>query len=282
MNISDKQKVWLVTGSSSGLGRSFVKSIVENGDYVVATARKKESILDLEALYPEQIMALTLDVTDQAQIKQVVQTVITSAGRVDVLVNNAGYGYRAAVEEGMEDEVNLLFQTNFYGPVSLIKAVLPYMRQRRSGAIINVSSIAAVNTFAGSGYYGASKCALEGISSALQKEIEPLGIKVMVVEPGAFRTNFSGRSLKQTEIQISDYKDTAGLRRIENDHSHGTQCGDPDKGAKLIVEAIGAPNPPFKFVLGADAWMVYQQREQMQNDEMEPWLEKSAQTKFED
>ncbi len=282
MNISEKQKVWLVTGTSSGLGRSFVKAIVENGDCVVATARNKEAILDLEALNPGQVMAMALDVTERAQIKQAVQTVLKTVGRVDVLVNNAGYGYRAAIEEGIDEEVELLFRTNFYGPVALIKAVLPYMRQQKSGAIINISSVAAVNTFAGSGYYGASKCALEGISSALKKEVEPLGIKVMVVEPGAFRTNFSGRSLKQTSVSIRDYAGTASLRRIENDRSHGTQCGDPDKGAKLIVEAIRAENPPLKFILGADAWEVYRQREQKQNEEMKSWLEKSSQTRFEE
>lgn len=282
MNISEKQKVWLVTGTSSGLGRSFVKAIAEKGDCVVATARNKEAILDLETLYPEQVIALALDVTDQEQIRQAVQTAVDKLGRIDVLVNNAGYGYRAAIEEGVDEEVELLFRTNFYGSVALIKAVLPCMRKQKSGAIINISSIAAVNTFAGSGYYGASKCALEGVSSALKKEVEPLGIKVMVVEPGAFRTNFSGRSLKQATISIHDYTNTAGLRRIENDHSHGKQCGDPDKGAKLIVEAVGIENPPFKFILGADAWKVYQQREQMQNEEMKPWLEKSCRTKLED
>lgn len=280
MKISKEQKVWLVTGSSSGLGKSLVKAIAEQGDFVVATARKKEAVHELEALYPGRVMPFALDVTDSEQIKETVQAVIEAAGRIDVLVNNAGYGYRAAIEEGTPEEVQLLFQTNFYGPVKLIKAVLPHMRKQRSGAIINISSVAAVNTFAGSGYYGASKCALEGISSALQKETEPLGIKVMVVEPGAFRTNFSGRSLKQTGVKISDYAGTAGLRRIENDHSHGTQCGDPDKGARLIVEAIGTPKPPFKLILGADAWEVYQEWQQAQIEEMQPWLEKSAQTKF--
>lgn len=274
------QKVWMVTGSSSGLGKSFVKAIAEQGDFVAAAARSKEALQELENLYPGQILPIKLDVTDKEQIKRAVETVINTKGRIDGLINNAGYGYRAAVEEGQEKDVDLLFQTNFFGPVSLIKEVLPYMRGMKSGAIVNISSIASVNTFPRSGYYGASKCALEGMSSALQKETEPLGIKVMVVEPGAFRTNFSGRSLKQTELQISDYDSTAGLRRIENDHSHGTQCGDPDKGAKLVLEAIQSENPPFKFILGGDAWEVYRQREQMQNEEMRPWLEKSRQTTF--
>lgn len=281
MNITQTQKVWLVTGSSSGLGKSFVKAIAESGDFVVATARKKEMLTELEAFYPQNVLALTLDVTNKEQIRQVVDRVISSVGRIDGLINNAGYGYRAAIEEGVEEDVELLFQTNFYGPVCLIKEVLPYMRQQKSGAIINISSIAAVNTFAGSGYYGASKCALEGMSSALHKEVERLGIKVMVVEPGAFRTNFSGRSLKQTELQIKDYANTAGLRRIEHDHSHGTQCGDPDKGAKLVMEAIHSQKVPFKLILGGDAWEVYQNREQKQNEEMKPWLDKSKHTSFE-
>lgn len=175
MKIDKTQKVWLVTGSSSGLGKSFVKAIAERGDFVVATARNKETLQELQELYPEQIMALHLDVTKKEQIKQAVQTVIVATGRIDGLVNNAGYGYRAAIEEGVEEEVEQLFRTNFYGPVALIKEVLPAMRQHKSGAIINVSSIAAVNTFAGSEYYGVSQCALEGISSALQKEVAPLG-----------------------------------------------------------------------------------------------------------
>ena len=196
------------------------------------------------------------------------------------MINNAGYGYRAAIEEGVKEEVDLLFQTNFFGPIALIKEVLPYMHKQRSGAIINISSIAAVNAFAGCGYYGASKCALEGMSSALQKETAPLGIKVMVVEPEAFRTDFSGRSLKQSALQIEDYAATAGLRRIENDHTHGTQCGDPDKGTQLVLEVIQAEQPPFCLILGADAWEVYEQKQQAHHQEMTAWLEKSKQTCF--
>lgn len=280
MKIERNKKVYLVTGSSSGLGKSFVKSIIENGDYVVATARNRNMIMPLQELYPKQVLAMELDVTDKEQIQRVVQASVDSFGQIDVLINNAGYGYRAAIEEGTEKDVELLFQTNFYGPVQLMKEVLPHMRKRKSGAIINISSVAATNTFAGSGYYGASKCALEGVSSALRKETDPLGIKVMVVEPGAFRTDFCGRSLRQTKIQIDDYANTAGIRRIENDHSHGTQCGNPDKGAKLIIEVIGTDNPPFKFILGEDAWKVYKQREAEQNEEMRCWLDKSRETAF--
>ena len=253
------QKVWLVTGCSSGLGRSFVRAIVAQGDIAVATARDPETLRLLQAQHPGQVMPLALDVTRRDQIQQVVDHVIGTLGRIDGLINNAGYGYRAAVEEGTPEEVDRLFQTNFFGPVALIQAVLPHMLRQRAGAIVNISSIAAVNTFPGSGYYGASKCALEGLSSALEKEVAPLGIQVMVVEPGAFRTDFSGRSLRQAEKAIADYAETAGRRRIEHDHSHGTQPGDPDQGARLVLEALRGPQPPFRLVLGADAWEVYTQ-----------------------
>lgn len=245
------QKVWLVTGCSSGLGRSFVRAIVARGDIAVATARDPETLRLLQAQHPGQVMPLALDVTRRDQIQQVVAHVIGTLGRIDGLINNAGYGYRAAVEEGTPEEVDRLFQTNFFGPVALIQAVLPHMRRQRAGAIVNISSIAAVNTFPGSGYYGASKCALEGLPSALEKEVAPLGIQVMVVEPGAFRTDFSGRSLRQAEKAIADYAETAGRRRIEHDHSHGTQPGDPDQGARLVLEALRGPQPPFRLVLGA-------------------------------
>ncbi len=280
MEIKQPRQVWLVTGCSSGLGRSFVKAILRQGDFAVATARNRETLLDLEQQYPGQVLALELDVTDRQKIHQVVKEVIERTGGVDGLVINAGSGYRAALEEGVPEEVDRLFQTNFFGPVELMKAVLPQMRKQRSGAIINISSAAVLNTFAGSGYYGASKCALEGVSSALAKEAAPLGIRVMVVEPGAFRTQFSGRSLRQTSRKIDDYASTAGLRRIENDHTHGTQPGDPDKGAALVMEAIRSPRPPFRLILGADAWEVSRQREQALQEEMGPWLEQSCRTDF--
>ena len=274
------QKVWLVTGCASGLGRSFVRAIVARGDIAVATARDPETLRLLQAQHPGQVMPLALDVTRRDQIQQVVDHVIGTLGRIDGLINNAGYGYRAAVEEGTPKEVDRLFQTNFFGHVALIQAVLPHMRRQRAGAIVNISSIAAVNTFPGSGYYGASKCALEGLSSAVEKEVAPLGIQVMVVEPGAFRTDFSGRSLRQAEKVIADYAETAGRRRIEHDHSHGTQPGDPDQGARLVLEALQGPQPPFRLVLGADAWEVYTQTTQAHIAAMEPWVEKSRQTAF--
>jgi NAD(P)-dependent dehydrogenase (short-subunit alcohol dehydrogenase family) len=174
-------------------------------------------------------------------------------GGVDVLVNNAGYGYRAAIEEGDDADVQRLFDTNFFGAIAMIKAVLPGMRARRSGAIVNISSIGARITPAGSGYYSASKAAMEGASGSLRYELAPLGISVTVVEPGAFRTDFAGRSLTQSAEAIDAYADTAGARRIERGTGHGTQPGDPAKAAQAIITAVAADEPPFLLLLGEDA-----------------------------
>lgn len=273
-------KTWLITGCSSGLGKSLAEAALKKGDKVIVTARNLKTVKEFKERYPQTALILSLDVTSQSMIKECVKKSVDYFGRIDVLVNNAGYGYRAAVEEGNNDDVMKLFNTNFWGAVNIIKEVLPFMRKQNSGAIINISSVAAANTFPGSGYYGASKCALEGISSALQKELEPLNIKVMVVEPGAFRTNFSGTSLKQSDTKIHDYDETAGQRRIEKDNVQGTQCGDPDKGAKLIIEAIEANNTPFKLILGKDALDIVSQTQKLRIDEMKDWIEKSIKTKY--
>ena len=224
-------KTWLITGCSTGLGRSLAKTVLEKGDHVVVTARNKEKVKDIIEQYPQTSMAISLDVTDNDSIENAVKKAIDRFRSIDVLVNNAGYGYRAAIEEGDRKDISILFETNVWGPVSLMKEVLPYMRKQRRGAIINISSVAALRTSPGSGYYAASKCALEALSDGLKKEVEPLGIKVMVVEPGAFRTDFAGRSLTQSHTVIDDYEKTAGQRRIGKDMTHGTQPGDPDKAA---------------------------------------------------
>ena len=244
---------WLITGCSTGLGRSLARAVLEKGDNVAVTARDTEKLKDFQRAFPETALILPLDVTDQESILSAVREARSCFGDIDVLVNNAGYGYRAAVEEGNTEDTERLFRTNFWGPVAIIRAVLPYMRAKRSGTIINVSSIAALHTAPGSGYYAASKCALEGLSEGLRMETAPLGIKVMVVEPGAFRTDFAGRSLTQSSTVIADYEETAGRRRIGRDTTHGTQPGDPDKGAELIIRASEAEDIPFRLLLGSDA-----------------------------
>jgi NAD(P)-dependent dehydrogenase (short-subunit alcohol dehydrogenase family) len=245
---------WLITGCSTGLGRSLATAALERGFDVAVTARDPDSVTDIVAAHPDSALALALDVTDADQVRAAVAATDERFGPIDVLVNNAGYGYRAAVEEGDPADVQRLFDTNFFGVVAMIKAVLPGMRARHSGAIVNISSIGARRSPAGSGYYAAVKAAQEAMTASLRKEIAPLGITAMTVEPGGFRTDFAGRSLAGPSAPpIADYADTAGPRRKENATGHGTQPGDPEKAATAIIDVVQSPEPPFMLVLGPDA-----------------------------
>jgi NAD(P)-dependent dehydrogenase (short-subunit alcohol dehydrogenase family) len=272
--------VWLITGCSSGLGRALATAAVNAGHSVVATAREVGKVADLEALAPERVLTVALDVTRPGDVDDSVAAAEHRFGGVDVLVNNAGYGYRAAVEEGDDTDVRALFETHFFGAVSLIKAVLPGMRSRGTGAVVNVSSIGAQMTPVGSGYYSAAKSALEGLSGSLRGELAPLGISVTVVEPGAFRTDFSGRSLAQSSTVIEDYAATAGKRRREVDTTDGTQPGDPDKAAVAIVEAVTSGSPPALLLLGSDAYAMYRQAAEARIAEAEQWKAVSVSTDF--
>lgn len=271
---------WLITGCSSGLGRNLAQAVLKHGNNAVVTTRKLSAVQKIVDAYPSAALALPLDVTDHAQVVQAVQQGEARFGGVDVLVNNAGHGYRAAVEEADEAGVDELFATNFFGPAALIKAVLPGMRARHKGTIVNISSIAARITAPGSGYYSATKCALEGLSRGLSEEVGPLGIKVIVVEPGEFRTDFSGRSLQQSKTAIADYAETAGRRRIENDQTDGHQIGDPARGAQLIIKAVEAPNPPSLLLLGSDAVRVVSGALDADRAQVEAWKRDSITTDF--
>lgn len=271
---------WFITGASSGLGAALARAVLEHGDNAVITARNADHVQDLVAAHPNNALAVPLDVTDHDQVVATVSAGTDRFGGVDVLVNNAGHGYRAAVEEAAVDEVDELFATNFFGPVDLIKQVLPQMRSRRSGTIVNVSSIGAPRSNPASGYYTATKAALEGMSDALNREVAPLGIRVMVLEPGAFRTDFSGRSLNQSSTVIDDYADTAGKRRKENDHTHGTQQGDPDRAAQVIIAAVEGTDAPFRLLLGTDAIQIVREELQGRIDEIDEWAHVSATTDF--
>jgi NAD(P)-dependent dehydrogenase (short-subunit alcohol dehydrogenase family) len=248
---------WLITGCSTGLGRALAEAVIAAGHNAVITARDAERVADLAEGNPDRVLALPLDVTDSAQVSTSVTQAEEKFAGIDVLVNNAGYGYRAAVEEGDDPDVRQLFETQFFGAVAMIKAVLPGMRSRRSGAIVNISTIGVQIMPAGSGYYAASKAALEAVSGALQKELKPLGISVTVIEPGAFRTDFAGRSLTQSSTVIDDYAETAGKRRKEHDTAHGTQPGDPAKAAQAIIAAVESDEPPAFLLLGNDALTTY-------------------------
>jgi NAD(P)-dependent dehydrogenase (short-subunit alcohol dehydrogenase family) len=241
---------WFITGASSGLGRALAGHLLAAGHRVVATARDTTALQDLRAAHPDAAMLLSLDVTDHDAIQAAVAAAEEMFGGIDVLVNNAGYGYTAAVEEGENDAVARLFATNFLGPVALIKAVLPLMRARGTGTIVNISSIGTRTTLPGGGYYSAAKAALEALSGSLRKEVAPLGLHVMVVEPGAFRTEFRGRSAERSDTRITAYDQVLG--RIGGP-GLGPQRGDPAKAAAAILHAVEHQDPPKLLVLGADA-----------------------------
>ena len=273
---------WLITGCSTGLGRAFAEAVLARGDNVVATARDASKVADLVEAHPDTALALALDVTDDAQVRAVVDSAEERFGGVDVLVNNAGYGYRAALEEGEDDDVRQLFDTHVFGTVRTIKAVLPGMRARRSGTIVNLSSIGARISPEGSGYYAAVKAAIEALTLSLRKEVAPLGITAMAVEPGGFRTDFAGRSLTQSAKPIADYADTAGKRRKENDTVHGKQPGDPARAAAALIEAVESEHPPFMLLLGNDASDGFRAALHALLDEVDTWETLSRSTDFND
>ena len=273
---------WLITGCSTGLGRALAEAVLASGHNAVVTARNAEAIQDITAGFPDTSLALPLDVTDKAQITAAVKQAEERFGAIDVLVNNAGYGYRAAVEEADDADVRRLFDTNFFGAVDMIKAVVPGMRANKSGSILNISSIGARIMPPGSGYYAATKAALEGMSGSLRQELKPLGINVTAIEPGGFRTDFAGRSLTQSASAIGDYADTAGKRRKEHDTAHGTQPGDPDKAARAIMAVVESANPPGLLVLGTDAFGAFGKVADAQRAELDQWQELSLSTDITD
>jgi NAD(P)-dependent dehydrogenase (short-subunit alcohol dehydrogenase family) len=271
---------WLITGCSTGLGRSLAEEVLAAGHNAVVTARDAATVRDLVDAHPETALDVALDVTDPAQVSAAVARAEERFGRIDVLVNNAGYGYRAAVEEGDDDDVRRLFDTNLFGAVAMIRAVLPGMRARRAGTIVNISSIGARACPPGSGYYAATKAAMEAVTNALRKEVAPLGITAMSVEPGSFRTDFAGRSLTQSAAAIADYADTAGKRRKENDTVHGRQPGDPARAAAALVEVLDAGTAPALLVLGPDALGIFRSVADEQRADLDAWAEVSASTDF--
>ena len=245
-------KVWLVTGASSGFGRAIVEAALAVGDVVVATARSLEPLRDLATAHPDQVDLVELDATDGQRIRAVVDDVLGRHGRIDVLVNNAGRTHVGAVEETDETELRSLFELHFFGPVELVRAVLPHMRERRSGAIVQMSSMGGQLSFAGFSAYSATKFALEGLSEALADEVSGFGIKVLIVEPGAFRTNLFGA--KSASGELSAYNDTVGQTRTMIQSGNGSQPGDPTKAAAAILRALDAQQTPLRLPLGADAY----------------------------
>lgn len=247
-------KTWFITGcSEGGIGAGIARAVLKRGYQCVVTARSYSKIENIVKEYPDTAFAVELDVTDQKSISDAVNKAMGQFGKIDVLVNNAGYAYRSSIEEAKDDGMMKMYETNLFGPIHLIQKVLPFMREQKQGAIINVSSIGAVRTGAASGFYASSKAALELMSNGLAAEVKPLGIKVMVVEPGSFRTHFYDSSLKGSDNTISAYQETAWKRSVAESRNLKNQPGDPDKSGDVIIDAIEKENYPFRLLLGSDA-----------------------------
>lgn len=244
------KKIWLITGISTGLGKALAEAVLEHGDFVIGTFRNPEQATAFTTHHPDNALGVVLDITDLAQIQAAFQTITNQFGRLDVLVNNAGYGFAGAVEEASLDEVRAVFEANVFGTLAVTQAALPLFRQQRSGHIVQLSSHSGMKGFPGFGIYSASKFALEGFSEALAQEVAPLGIRLTLVEPGPFRTNFAGSSFRQAAQVIPDYAPTAGVFRQRMEQVNGRQEGDPTKAAQAIVRLVGSPNPPLRLPLG--------------------------------
>jgi NAD(P)-dependent dehydrogenase (short-subunit alcohol dehydrogenase family) len=262
---------WLITGCSTGFGREIARAVLARGWNAAVTARDPATVQDIVTGRAATALVLALDVTKPEQIAAAVGETEARFGAIDVLVNNAGYGYRGAVEEASDDEMRRLFDTNFFGLVDVTKAVLPGMRARRQGHIVNISSVGGRMAQPGSAYYSATKFAVGGLSDALRKELKPLGIHVTVVEPGGFRTDFAGRSLQQSSRVIDDYASTAGARRKENITTDGRQPGDPARAAEAIIKAVQSDNPPFRLALGRGAVQRIRAELEAQQRELDAW-----------
>ena len=273
-------KTWLITGCSGGLGRGIAQAALERGENVAVTARDTEKIKDLAAQYPDHAKILYLDLNDRKSMRRAVSDTIETFGRLDVLVNNAGHGYRAAVEESEREKIEELFETNFFAPAELIKMVIPIMRSQKSGLIVNVTCVGAVRGALGNGDYSAAKGALELLTEALAKETKHLGIRTMIVEPGAFRTNFYGEHLLGTSRQIADYDVLADKYRKEHLNDQHHQPGDPVKGGKVIVETILSGNMPFRLILGSDALQAAEQVLEDRLKEAKAWESVSRTTDY--
>ncbi len=251
---SHDKPVWLITGCSTGFGRELATILIGRGYRVAATARDPAKIADLVAGHDAAALALKLDVDRMEDVGAAVEATKQKFSRIDVLVNNAGYGYLSAVEEGEDDEIRAMFETNVFGLAAITRAVLPLMRAQKAGAIVNISSQGGFIGFPGVGYYNASKFAVEGLSEALAKEVAPFGIRVLIVEPGPFRTDWAGRSLKTPKRPIEAYKETAVARRNAIHGYSGSQPGDPVRAAEAIIATVESANPPLRLPLGSIAF----------------------------
>ena len=272
--------VWLITGCSTGFGRELAKLVLKRGWKAIVTSRNADQVKDITEGNEENALAIDLDVTDKQQIKSVVKKAEEKFGKIDVLVNNAGYGYFSSIEEGEDDKIRDQFETNVFGLISMTQAVLPGMRKNKSGYIVNISSIGGLVGFAATGFYHATKFAVEGLSESLSKELEPLGIKVLIVEPGPFRTDWAGRSTKNTPTQIDDYDETVGKRFEMTEKANGNQQGDPVRGAEAIIKAVEARKNNLRLLLGEPAYKLATDKAQQLKTNIEDFKELTMSADF--
>jgi len=273
-------KVWLITGCSTGFGRALAEAVLQKGDSLLATAREPDQLHALIKHYPETAKAVRLDITVSQDIQAAVDTAIATFGRIDVLVNNAGHGLIAALEEFSDEETHQFFETNFFGALRLMRTVLPVMRQQGSGHIVNMSSTAGLVGFGGSSLYCGAKFALEGTSEALAKEVEPLGVKVTLIEPGAFRTDFNGRSLTAAKQSIDAYAGVSGASLQWFKEMDGQQPGDPAKAAQAIIQVVNSPHPPMRLPLGTDAMRLIQEKLEWVKTDLDTWQQVAVSTDY--
>lgn len=274
-------KIWFITGSSRGLGRSLTEAVLRNGDNVVATARNTQHLAELVKEFPEQILPIQLDVTDKAQIYAAVDDAIAHFGRIDVLVNNAGFGITGAAEAFTDEQVWSQLETNLYAPIEVTRAVLPHMRKQRSGRILQISSIGGRVGGAGLTIYQAAKFGLGGFTEALSKEIEPLGVKVTSVEPGGFRTDWAGASMSFAPV-VEGYESTVGGVTSFLTGGNFVPVGDPDKAAKVMIDLVNHPEPPLHLILGSEAVCILERADAIRKVEFEQWKSVSISTDHDD
>jgi NAD(P)-dependent dehydrogenase (short-subunit alcohol dehydrogenase family) len=262
---------WLITGCSTGIGREIALSALTKGHRVAVTARNADAVQDLAEQFPDQALPLALDVTQREQVSHAVAETERAFGGIDVLVNNAGYGYMSALEEGEDEEVRALFDTNYFGVVDMVKATLPGMRERGRGHIINISSMTGLVANPPNIYYSSTKFALEALTEGLSKEVGPLGIKVTAIEPGAFRTDWATRSMKETQRPIEAYADTVGIRKTLIKAAGDKLPGDPRRIADAVLMVSGLEEPPLHLLLGRDVYKAYREKLGGLMENLEKW-----------
>lgn len=273
-------KTWLITGCSSGLGKQLAEAVAGRGDCLVATARSSDALQNLRNRYPETVRILSLDVTLPGAAAAAVALAESAFGSLDVLVNNAGFGFIGAIEEGEPDEYRPMFEVNVFGLIETTRAALPALRRRKGARIVNLSSGAGIAGSAGFGFYNATKFAVEGLSEALAEELGPLGVKVIIVEPGPFRTEFLGRSMGTAAREIAAYCDTAQTRRRYRQTSNGKQAGDPAKAVAIMLQAVDAEHPPLHLPIGPRAHAIAERKLDSFRADITAWRDISIATDF--